>query len=67
MESSIDIITPLTRLQETAQRQFSVLSGNPTQFIDGYLMAINHAIELAQVFQARIDLRLGQEQGEIAK
>ena len=62
MESNntIDLISPLKRLEEaTAIR---VWRSSNTDFRDGYLMGIRHAIELAEIMQWRLDMRLTQEE-----
>ena len=51
----IDLKAPLLALKATALKQIE--EGVPaTPFIDGYLTAINHAIDLAEVHQGRLQL-----------
>jgi hypothetical protein len=52
VEGTVDIVTPLQELLENAQQK------QPTPWMDGYMMGLRHAIELAKVMQWRIDLRL---------
>jgi hypothetical protein len=51
--STIDLITPLQNLKTNAENRFSPLTSQRSDFVEGYLMAINHALELAQVMQMR--------------
>jgi hypothetical protein len=51
----IDIISPLKSLKQNAQERFSPITGQPSDFVQGYLMAINHALELAELQQIRIE------------
>jgi hypothetical protein len=63
---AFDLITPLKNLLETAKnRPASLITGQPSEFVQGYVMAIRHAIELAEIQQIRIDLGLAQEKGQI--
>jgi hypothetical protein len=63
---TIDLITPLKGILETAKnRPASLTTGQPSEFIQGYIMAISHALELAELQQMRIDLGLAQEKGQI--
>lgn len=45
----IDIAGHLKGLKATAERSASLTEGLPTEFLQGYLLAIGHAIELAEV------------------
>ena len=53
----IDLVTPLKELQARAQANASALEPD-NQWLNGYLFALRHAIELAEVQQLRLDLQL---------
>ena len=53
----IDLVTPLKELQARAQANASALEPD-NQWFGGYLFALHHAIELAEVQQLRLDLQL---------
>jgi hypothetical protein len=52
---TIDLITPLKSLLANAEKT------TPTQFREGYIFALRHVIELAEVQQQRIDEAVAQE------
>lgn len=49
----IDLVTPLKALEANAE-------GRTSDFAQGYLMGIRHALELAEIWQFRIDHNLPQ-------
>jgi hypothetical protein len=55
----IDIVTPIRNLKATADKL-----AKPTEFAQGYQFALFHALQLLEVLQVRLDVRLAQEHGE---
>jgi hypothetical protein len=58
MQTSFDIVTPLRNLKATADS-----IPFPSVYTQGYRDGLTHAIELAQVMQIRLNVRLAAEQG----
>jgi len=47
------LITPLQNLKNNAEGRFSPLTGQRSDFVEGYLLAIDHALELAKLQACR--------------